>query len=295
MSMSKQAMTVREVILEPEFDDVRRILQSYEERAYGVLPLEFWSLLSLKKQGYVHAGEQLKAKASWCLEAIGRIQDTFVTVFLRIGSDEFREAWEMLGYCEKETYWLDKHFAESEDEFGIEHIRNHAVQIEELFELRGGFSPGILHKEVRCSVCDAALTLRKGCEHEIGEIYDGERCHLVVSDALLLHVAVVDNPAQRYSFIWPENEGKTRFAVVKYLSEHLNSPWEKWSFRKEVRRRFHPAFQNVGRYDPCPCRSNLNYRDCCLRKELVPEFPHFSFEVSGDAKGDLGRKELNFK
>ena len=236
--MSKKQMTVRDVIFQAEFDDVLHSLQNYDDRPQTTLPSEFWSTLSLKKRGYVQDNHQLRAKASWCLETIGRIQDYFVTIFLHIGSDEYQEAWGLLEKCDKAIRSLDKHFTESEDEFGIEHIRTHAQQLQELYELTWGLSPGFLHKEVRCSVCNTVLALRSGCEHEIGGIYDGEMCHGIVSELEFLHVALVDSPAQKYSVIWPDIEGSTRFATVKYVSEKLISPWHRWSYHKEVRRKF---------------------------------------------------------
>ena len=265
------------------FDVVRNQLLDFQSRKTSKLPPDFWRRLFDIKRDYVIQNNQLGAKATWCLEIIGHIQDNFISAFLHISEKHFRKAWDLLGYCERAITSLDRHFVESEPEYGIEHVRVHVLQLQELYHLKWGVSLGLLREEVSCSVCRCRRKLRKNCGHEIGEIYDGDICHDIVTKAKILHISLVDKPAQKYSVIWPDCD--TQFVLLRYLVAELISPWDAWTFHKEIRRRHHPAFDGAGREDPCPCGSGLKYRCCCIRKDTVPDFPHFRFTVGGTNPG----------
>ena len=222
-------------------------------------------------------GDQLTAKAVWCLETIGRIQDHFITAFSQIKTGEYAEAWQELDRCETEISFLDSHFSEMPGEFGVEHARIHTKQYQELYLLKWGFSPAFLQKDVRCSICDAKISLRTTCGHEVGEIYDGEMCGKVINDLEILHIALVDKPAQKYSVIFPNGNDDDRLALLQYLGRNLKSPWHRWSYYKEVRKQYHPVFKDVRRNDRCPCGSGRKYKRCCLGNEEL--FPHFQFSL----------------
>ena len=149
-------------------------LRLYGERTETVLSSEHWQYLSQVKQEAVARNDKLTAKAIWCLESIGRIQDQFVSAFLNIGKGEFQEAWDQLEHCEIGTLSLERHFIDESNEFGIEHVRVHTKQLQELYHLKMGLSAGLVREDIRCSICDTKITLRGGCDHKKGEIYDGE-------------------------------------------------------------------------------------------------------------------------
>ena len=281
--MLAKEMTVRESIFQPAFDAPRNWLLSYESRSENILPTAYWKVLSRLKKEYVSKDDQSAAKAAWCMETIGQIQDSFVSAFAPIRERDFKTAWDCFAKCEGSIHSLDRHFNEEYGEFGIEHVRIHTRQFQELFPLKWGISPGILINEKRCSVCNSKLTVRFGCEHQNGEIYDGELCNDVVTEFELLHVALVDKPAQRGTVIWPEIEGNPGFIPLISVVDGLTSPWVRWSCDKEERRIHHPAFKSVGRNDRCPCGSNLKYKRCCLNKQMVPEFPHFKITIQRKA------------
>ena len=277
--------TVRYAIAQPAFDVVRNQLLDFKSRIDSKLTPDFWKHLSEIKQGFVNQDSQIGAKATWCLGCIGYIQDNFISAFLHISTEDFRKAWDLLDQCEKALTSLDRHFVESQDEFGIEHVRVHTRQLQELYQLKWGISPAILFEEVRCSVCQGKRTLRDDCGHEIGEIYDGAICANVVTKFRILHISIVDSPAQKYSVIWPDDE--IQFITLKYLVDELLSPWDGWTYQKEIRRCHHPAFKNVGHSDLCPCGSDLIYSCCCMNRDTVPDFPHFQFTLSGKTRGQF--------
>ena len=277
--------SLRELIFQESLSLARKYLLSYKSRSSNVLPEECREILTRQKNDAVSRGEQFSSKAIWCMETIGKIQDSFVSSILQLKEGAFKESWSSLGECKNQISQLDKHFTEVDNEFGIEHIRTHVKQIRELYPLHVGISPGLLIREKTCSICDTKLTLRAGCEHNFNEIYDGEMCHAVVTQFELLHVALVDNPAQNSTYIWPEIDGNPSFEMLTFLAKAWNSPWDRWSYTKEERRSFHPLFKNIGRNDLCPCGSGLKYKRCCLKKDTVPEFPHFQFLFDQKPRG----------
>ena len=278
-------MTLRHALENPRLCAARGLLQRYEQRTETVLPPRFWDELSRLKQRAIDDSDQPTAKAVWCMETIGRIQDHFVSAYMHMQSNEFQEAWHRLDRCEVETSFLDPHFSDEDREFGIEHIRVHTKRFQELFPVRAGISPAFLLKQFCCSICKMNLTLRSRCSHVVGEIYGGEMCCREITDAEILHVALVKNPAQRYSVIFPQKNQKSIFVLVRYVCCSLRSPWHRWSYDKEERKQHHPAFKAIGRNDRCPCGSRQKYKHCCLNREKVD--PHFHFVFQYGPPADL--------
>ena len=252
-------------------------LRNHRDRTDSTLHPGYWQSLAQLKSKAVISKDQLTAKAIWCLETIGRIQDHFVSAFLHLKTSEFKEAWDQFERCEIETSFLDRHFIEEHGEFGIEYIRTHTRQFQELFPFTAGISPAFLYEDVRCSICDTRIGLRSGCEHIVDKIYDGEMAARVIHKAKMLHISIVDNLVQKYSVIFPNGNDDPRFKPINELVNRLGAPWRRWGFEKEERRDVHPAFRKVGRNDHCPCGSSRKYKRCCLNNEKV--FPHYSISI----------------
>lgn len=271
-------LNLTDAIWQESLSEPRSYLLDYASHNNHVLPQEVWDQLSARKASAVAEADQLTARATWCLEEIGHTQDAFVTAFVKLSQGSFKEAWDQFAQCENYAASLDRHIADLENAFGVEHIRKHTSQFQELFPLKLGVSPGILIKESRCSICDSVLTLRNRCPHELGNIYDGEECVKVVSKYELLHVALVPNPMQKTTMIFPDENHVHIFDRLRQLSLELKTPWREWSLSKEERRTHHPAFKGIGRNQHCPCGSRTKYNKCCLTKERV--FPHYIISIT---------------
>lgn len=272
--------TLCEAIDRPKLRAVSDWLRNYEERPASLSHSECQRLLAQLKREAVYANDQLTAKAIWCLETIGRIQNHFESSICCIGAGEFRSAWDDLDRCLTEASFLDRHFNEVEGEFGIEHVWTHAKQFQELYPFKWGISPGYLRTDIRCSICNKRRTLRNRCQHKIGEIYNGEMCGKKIQGLKLLHISLVEYPAQKVSVIFPNGNDDYRFELVKYVVKGLNHPWARWSYMREERRTRHLLFANADGKSPCPCGSSLIYEDCCLNKETVMPHFHIAFEES---------------
>ena len=215
--------------------------------------------------------DQLTAKAVWYLETIGELQQNFINAFQCMCEGKFKESWDLLGNCENASSWILGRLGDYAFEFGIGHISAHTKRFQDLFPYRLGLSPAFTYKPL-CSICHAVITPRNKCEHEVGEIYDGVMCAIRAVDVRFLHVALVDNPAQRFSTIFPDGDDDERLYPIQSIANKLGSPWQTWNYTREERRQYHPAFKNLRRNDRCACGSMLKYKRCCLRKEKV--FPH---------------------
>ena len=289
--MKTQKMkTLREAIDQPRFRKVRNWLRNYEGRSANSSFSDHQLLLSQSKSDAVSVNDQLTAKAMWCLETIGRIQEQFESSFLDIRSGKFMSAWNRLESCEIAIHFLDKNFTEKDGEFGVEHARVHTRQFQDLLPYKWGISPGYLRTDIRCTICDTKWTLRKRCVHKEGEIYEGKRCGKKICKFQILELALVENPAQKYSVVNVIGDDDPRFEVVKFVVDALKSPWHCWSFHKEELRQYNPAFQNVERSDLCPCGSTLLYENCCLKMEKV--MPHFQITFYEETQIELPRLRI---
>ncbi len=280
--MTQPSNEVREYFSDDSLRRSASFLRNYRLRTDTDLYPQCLRALSELKQEAVQRNDQRVAKAIWCLETIAKVQEHYITAFQRMCSAEFPAAWRQLAKCEAEATFLGDHFADSEAEFGIGYISLHTDQFQQLFPLGLGTSPELVIEETRCSICDEKITLRNDCGHEPGEIYDGEMCTRVVGKiAAVIGVALVTNPVQRSTMIFPDEDKRERFYPIQRLAQSLGSPWQPWRIHKEERRLHHPAFQALGRNDVCACGSGVKYKLCCLHKDTV--FPHYQVYLVGGA------------
>lgn len=256
------------------FANAKKLATDYKSRFDSVLPKEYWDELSSIKKRAVYEFDELIAKVVWCFEKIGKIQDKYVESFVHFTKEEFYEGWCLLERCEILIGFLDNHFNEKNNEFGIEHIRIHAKKFQSLFPYKTFLSPGFILKH-RCSVCKKMITPRNYCGHGIGEIYNGKMCHKIAETIEILEISIVDNPVQKYSVAFLEGKDEYNYEAIKYIVNKVTSPWDTWDFEKS--KRLIPKYKNVGRNELCPCGSIMKYKKCCLRKKREIDHIEFTF------------------
>ena len=254
-------------------------LRRYESSTHRRALVDCRVALADLKQQAVANGDQVTAKAVWCLETIANIHDGFLSVFSLLRRAKFQRAWDELERIQIQTSFLDRHFVDEDAEFGIEHIRTLTERFQELYPFTMGVSPGYLYRETRCTICHAKRTPRGGCDHQTFEIYDGEMCGVKVMDAELLHIAFVDNPSQKYSVVFPNGDNDRRLFHIKTLVDKLPSPWVRWNYYKQETP--DPVYHGIRRNTACPCGSARKYKHCCLGKE--PTLTHFHIYFEDDA------------
>lgn len=252
------------------FTSVLTLLKAYAERVSQGLPASFYDALSNLKKIFVSVNDQEGAKAVWCLETIGKIQDQFVEAFRNFQEHKFYTGWCLLERCEIEAIMLQRHFEDKNQEFGMKHIIKHVELFQSLFPYKIFMSPGFLEEEVRCSICDTHLTPRNDCSHIVGEIYNGEYCARRVVKCRLLEISFTPYPVQRSAVPFSSNS-QLNYGMVKYVVDGLRSPWHSWKYEKQRHFREHRVVSRIGRNHLCPCESGLKYKKCGLigRKEEV--------------------------
>ncbi len=145
-------------------------------------------------------------------------------------------------------------------------------------------SPEILEHEKKCNICGRVISIRKPCNHEVGEIYNGDMCCRIVTKMNFLGISMVESPVLKYSvpFIDTEKTGEFvdhyNYSLLEYLIEMLLNPFEDWSFKLTSKIYPHSHYENHSRNDKCPCGSGAKYKKCCLQKDGV-ELPHYEFVI----------------
>lgn len=255
-------------------------------------------LLSQEKAQCVANEDQYCAKAIWCLEAILKIQHVFADAFSKIKSGEFYDAWVLLERVEIAYGSLEKHYDVGSDEYYLRSILKHTEQFQSLYPYKLFLSPAAVHKRKSCSICGAQITIRNGCGHETGEIYDGEMCRHIVEEVRFPEISIVPNPVQKYSVMWLTKDGKQidhyDYSNVAYVAAGLRNPFDGWDLQRTMIREPHSHYRDTGRNERCPCGSNLKYKNCCLRENGVLK-PHarimFEIEPPDDIPQFKGSRE----
>lgn len=252
------------------FNSIRVEAGNYRSRSYNLLPKEYWIKLKKIKEYAVLESDELTAKTSWCFETIGEIQDKYLSSCVHFLNGEFYKGWCKLEECEILIKFLDRHFLDTKNEFGIEYIRVHVKNFQDLFPYKNFFSPSYILK-FRCSICNKLITPRSGCQHNLGEIYDGVMCSKIAEVVKINEVSIVENPVQKSSVVFPNGEDNYNYDVVRYVVKKLNSPWQPWKYEKS--KKLIKKYTNIGRNEPCPCGSGIKFKKCCLNKKI--EIDHY--------------------
>jgi hypothetical protein len=238
------------------------------------------------KERAVKGGDQPLAKAVWCLETVSAIQEQYLNAIARMKAGAYYAGWCELERAEINLHFLDSHLRDVYDELGIELIRHQIKSFQGIYPYQLFISPEIWKKEIRCSVCNARVTPRGGCSHRVGEIYDGQHCGRIVTQAEMLAVSLVRVPVQKYSVVYAADPGVSggepnpgAYPSVAYVIDRLQSPRDRFHFEWTQTRHPHQPYADVQMTDPCPCIApNGTYAECCgptegvLRPHLVVAF-----------------------
>jgi hypothetical protein len=132
-------------------------------------------------------------------------------------------------------------------------------------------------QESKCSICNSLFGLRSGCNHEIGEIYDGKMCLRIITRVKPLEISIVDNPVQKYSVLFIN--GGYNYGAIYYTIQRLASPWHSWTYEKVEATTGIPLYAGIGRNNLCPCGSGLKFKRCCINKMRTHDHYQIHFEI----------------
>lgn len=240
------------------------------------------SIFNNKKTAVVDKNNGL-SKEYWCIQQIFEANKYFLKAFNEMKDAKYYKGWCSLEKAELRIQFVSRYYDILNDEYKIKFINEQIAKFQSIFPYKVFFSTEFLEKKIQCSICDAVITPRKKCEHEVWEIYDGEMCSRRISDMELLGIAIVENPVHKYAVAFLPNEtGENKdhydYSLVKFLIGRLQSPYEPWDVQMTKRRHPHSNFNFIGRNDKCPCGSGKKYKKCCLDEAGVL-MPHAKFNL----------------
>lgn len=264
----------------PELDPYRGVLLEWPTLIEPTELAASSGLVSVK-EGAVASGNQSLASAIWCIQRIAEAQDYYLTALKLCKRGAFYGGWCELEKAEIRLTWLRRHFVDSEDKFGVRVLCDRIPKIQSLFPYRLFFSPGLLIKKAKCSICDEVISPRKSCGHRRFKLYDGEMCGRVIVECEALEVSIVERPVQKYSVAFPQGLGSYNYGLVDYLMKGIASPWSDWEVEVQKRRRAKPdydpqRYRGLGRNHPCACGSGRKFKKCCL-DNMTEEYEHSLF------------------
>lgn len=222
-------------------------------------------LCNLKKNAK-NQHDELLANEIWKLETICKIQKKYLDLFVLLKKGEFFESWKMLERIDIEFSFLRSHFDYSNNEFNLKFIEQVTRDYEKLFPYKYFISRESVIKKQKCSICHKYRTIRNSCNHKIGDLYMGEMCGMIVEDVELIALAIVNNPVDKYTVLFPEGLDYN-YEMLEKLIDMLNNPYVRWNITEY--KELVDEYKEIGRNDKCPCGSGSKYKKCCIGKKML--------------------------
>lgn len=217
--------------------------------------------LSKYKQIAVNQGNQEEAKNIWCLEQVYKVKNHYLNAYKQLVDKEYYKAWCVLERADIELHFLRKHLDYSGDKYSLEFIERNINQLQKLFPYQYFSSRESTVKKWRCSICNQIISLRNSCGHDVGEIYNGEQCTRIAEDIEFHAFAIVTNPFDKYTVLFPEGK-EYNYAMLENLMKNWTNPYEKWKLH--ISMDLNEEFKGLGRNNQCACNSGEKYKKCCL-------------------------------
>ena len=245
---------------------------------------EFHNELQQEKERLVNEKKQDDAKTIWILQTIIEIHKLYQNAFKLIKAKSYYEGWCQLEQIEITISSLKKHFQYSKTEYYLWHIEKSVKNLQVIFPYRLFASMEVLKKKIKCSVCQQEISIRNPCGHIIGEIYNGEMCYRIITEADILGISLVQNPGNKYSVMFLKDEKTNEqvdqydYSAIDYLFSHITSPYEPWQLDVSLREINKTHFGDIEDEDNCSCNSGKKFKDCCKLK-IGEKYTHFEFVV----------------
>ncbi|WP_214480960.1 SEC-C metal-binding domain-containing protein [Bacillus sp. SM2101] len=242
-----------------EFNEIKQYLMNFD--GSQLKPNILNSLSSLKKRA-VSENNQILAKEIWCIEQVYKVLNHYLGAYKDMKNNDFYNAWNELDRADIELFFLRKHFNYTNNQYRLDSIEKNIYQLQKLFPYKHFFSRESIVKKWKFSICNKTISVRKSCSHRIGEIYNGEQCVRIAQDFEFIGVAIVTDPFDKYTVVFPEDL-EYNYAMLENLMKYLSHPFEKWEL--EISKETLPQFKNLGRNHSCLCQSGKKYKNCCLK------------------------------
>jgi len=241
---------------------------------------------------FVRDDKQDEAKLLWIYQTIIEIHKLYRNAFKLLQDKSYYQAWCQLERIEITIHSLKQHFAYDKKQYGLWNIEKAVKNLQVLYPYRLFASSEILKKKKKCSICEKEISIRNSCRHIVGEIYNGEMCHRIVTEAEVLGISLVENPGNKYSVMFLKDEktdeqiDQYNYDTIDYLFDLINSPYEIWNLEISQRELKKEDYGNIGRNDLCTCNSGKKFKKCCMTK-IGEKYPHYEFILTNPSNKTL--------
>jgi Predicted metal-binding protein related to the C-terminal domain of SecA len=213
----------------------------------------------------IDLNDENAANEIWCLETINEIQQLFISAFNNIKNGKHFDAWRSYDLIDIKLGSLRKHFNYCNNECDLMFIETYSRKYQKLFPYEYFTSRESIIKKESCSICGHVNTIRNRCEHEVGGLYKGEMCVRKVEDIEFIAMAIVKNPFDKYTVLFPKDM-EYNYEALDTLFGGLNTPYDRWNL--VIENKLKPEFAKAERNKPCPCGSGAKYKKCCQGTDL---------------------------
>tara|TARA_R110002049_G_scaffold2511_6_gene18402 strand:+ start:4160 stop:5005 length:846 start_codon:yes stop_codon:yes gene_type:complete len=270
-----------------KIEDAKKQLNLIQKQTFSLDDLN--NKLQSLKIDCVKADNQAQAKDIWILQTIIQIHIEYRAAFNLLKSKKYFDGWRQLEQIEIITSSLKKHFQYDKEQYCLWHIEKSVKNLQVIFPYKIFASTEILKKKKKCSVCDKEVSIRKPCGHITGEIYDGEMCYRIVTEAEIMGISLVENPGNKYSVMFLKDETTDEeidqydYTSVDYLFDHIESPYEEWNLEVLQMKIRKEHYGDIGRNEKCSCGSNKKFKKCCSNN-IGKYYPHYKFVLKNPSK-----------
>lgn len=240
-----------------DINDIKNYLNKFRQTNLDVSVLHELKAL---KELEVSLGNQVAAKEIWCLEQVCKVIQHYISAYKNLQNKEHFKAWCEFDRAEIELSFLRKHLNFEDNKYYLKFYDKMLFQYTKLFPYQYFMSRESIIKRASCSICGQTISLRKPCGHRLGEIYNGEQCFSTVEDIEFLAMAIVKNPFDKYTVLFPEGL-EYDYTILDSLLIQLTGPYDDWDL--EILKKRKQEFDRLGRNEPCPCKSGKKYKLCC--------------------------------
>lgn len=226
---------------------------------------------------FVATNDEKNANYWAILFKIFEVQNMYIKIYELFELKDFYVAWCQLARIEITIKNILRHISFTEDKYKLLFIQQYTTKLQSLFPYKLFGSSEYVKKEIKCSICNSIISLRKRCAHKKGELYMGQMCHYVITQSELIGIAVVTEPFNKYSVIGvtKKEDDRYQYTLIEYLMSLIDHPFNEWSTKKYRIFEPHSKFRS-GRNDECPCGSKAKYKKCCIKKKGI-DMEHTEF------------------
>jgi hypothetical protein len=271
-------MNIEQILRNPQ----RRVQKSEKDEDTG-------AFFHKSKARCITEGNEAGANHWATLYFIYTAQNNYIHFFELISQKKYYAAWCLLERIEISIKNILHLYTFVGDEYKLLFIQTYVRKLQSLFPYTHFGSSEYVKKEVRCSICDNIVSLRKRCGHQKGELYMGELCHHIITLSEFIGISLVTEPFNKYSVMGVTNEHDPyKYPALDFLLTIIDHPFNEWDVEKYKMLEPHEKFR-TGRNERCPCLSDKKYKHCCLPRAGV-EMDHIDIVLKQPTMKSRGMK-----